>query len=339
VIEDCLKLTAYFAERESAHGRFVADELLDLYAGNDLLASILLRAVEGFGAHHGLQTERLLTLSEDLPLVAVVVDTPDRIETVLPRAVDLCSNGLVTVEGARMLGAATRDAAAQAGSREANRITVVVGRGERVDGRLASHAVVDLLRRSGLDGANAFLGIDGTAHRVRRRARFFGRNAEVPVTVVAVGEPQTVGAVLPHLTALLDRPLVLLEQVHICKVAGRLLAPPPEPREAEVPQWQTLMVHAPEYARHGRRPLYEEVIRRLHRAGAAGAIAVRGFWGYHGDQEPHGDALFAPRRRVPVVVTVIDTAERTRRWFEIVDEVTDEWGLVTSELTNPPRLA
>jgi PII-like signaling protein len=154
-----------------------------------------------------------------------------------------------------------------------------------------------------------------------------------------VGEPRAVGAVLPHLTALLDRPLVLLERVHICKVGGRLLAPPPEPLGAEVPQWQTLMLHAPEYARHGRRPLYEEVIRRLHRAGAAGAIAVRGFWGYHGDQEPHGDALFAPRRRVPVVVTVIDTAERTRRWFEIVDGVTDEWGLVTSELTTPPRLA
>ena len=42
--------------------------------------SILLRGVEGFGARHRLRTDRSLTLSEDLPLVAVAVDTRARIE-------------------------------------------------------------------------------------------------------------------------------------------------------------------------------------------------------------------------------------------------------------------
>ena len=42
--------------------------------------SVLLRAVEGFGIKHTLRTQRFLTLSEDLPLVAVAVDerTADR---------------------------------------------------------------------------------------------------------------------------------------------------------------------------------------------------------------------------------------------------------------------
>jgi PII-like signaling protein len=35
---------------------------------------------------------------------------------------------------------------------------------------------------------------------------------------------------------------------------------------------------------------------------------------------------------VPVLTTLVDTPERTRRWFEIVDELTDEAGLVTSEM-------
>ena len=35
-----------------------------------------MRGVEGFGAKHHLRTDRLLTLSEDLPLVSVAVDTP-----------------------------------------------------------------------------------------------------------------------------------------------------------------------------------------------------------------------------------------------------------------------
>ena len=67
-------------------------------------------------------------------------------------------------------------------------------------------------------------------------------------------------------------------------------------------------------------------------AGAAGATSLRGVWGYHGDHAPHGDTMWQLRRRVPIVTVVIDTPDRIARWFEIVDELTAETGLVTSEL-------
>ena len=38
------------------------------------------------------------------------------------------------------------------------------------------------------------------------------------------------------------------------------------------------------------------------------------------------------RRRNPLLTVVVDTPERTRGWFEIVDRLTDETGLVTSEV-------
>jgi PII-like signaling protein len=334
VSEECLTLTAYFAERDRVHGRLLADELLDLYAEHDLLASILVRGVEGFSSRRELHTERLLTLSEDLPLVAVAVDTRERIQAVLPRAAELCSAGLVTLERGAMLTEALDDPGSSTTTPEANKITLILGRGEHTGGRPASHAVIDVLHRSGIDGATAFLGIDGTAHRVRRRARFFARNEQVPVTVVGVGAADTVATVVPHVARLLERPLVLLERVRVCKVAGIPVAPagvPPEVDASGPPVLQKLMVHAPEDARHEGRPLYVELISRLRSAGAAGATALRGFWGFQGEHEPHGDALFAPRRRVPVVVTVIDTPERAQRWFSIIDEVTADSGLVTSE--------
>jgi PII-like signaling protein len=37
-------------------------------------------------------------------------------------------------------------------------------------------------------------------------------------------------------------------------------------------------------------------------------------------------------RRVPVLTVVVDTPTRIRRWFGIVDELTDETGLVTCEM-------
>lgn len=70
-----LKLTIYFGERDRHRSRFLADHLLDVFAFHRLRASVLMRGIEGFGVKHQLRTDRLLTLSEDLPLVSVAVDT------------------------------------------------------------------------------------------------------------------------------------------------------------------------------------------------------------------------------------------------------------------------
>jgi PII-like signaling protein len=342
VIEDCLKLTTYFDELARGPRRLLADELLDLYARNDVLASVVLRGVEGFGSSHLLHTERLLTLSHDQPLVTVAVDTRERTEQLLPAVMDLCRTGLITLERARMITDGSADGALDISPHEAIKLTVLVGRRERTNGRLAYLAAVDVMHRRGVDGVTAFLGVDGTAHRERQRAGFLDRNANVPVSVVAISAADTITAVLPELRSLLRRPLFLIERVRVCKVAGTAIAKPlelPESDPSGLPLWHKLTIHAPEYARHDGQPVYTQLIRRLREAGAAGATALRGFWGYHGDQRPHGDALFALRRRVPVVVSVIDTPQRSRRWFEIADEVTSESGLVTSEFVPAARAA
>ncbi|MGH3669593.1 MAG: DUF190 domain-containing protein, partial [Pseudonocardiaceae bacterium] len=75
MIEDCLKLTSYFGERSRTGRAFLADSQLDLFGRREIPISVLLRGAEGFGLKHHLRTDRLLTLSEDLPVVSVAVDT------------------------------------------------------------------------------------------------------------------------------------------------------------------------------------------------------------------------------------------------------------------------
>jgi PII-like signaling protein len=333
---DCLKLTTYSGERDRADGAFLTDALVALYERHAIATSAVFRGAEGFGVHHHLRTDRQLTLSEDLPVVTVAVDRRERVEALLPEVERLFGHGLVTLERARMLtGGGTAWEVPDGSSGDATKLTVYVGRAERAGGTSATEAVVALLRRHGVAGATALLGVDGTAGGARRRARFTSRNAEVPVMVISVGERERIAAALPELGELLPRPLVTLERVRVCKRDGATLAPPrevPAEDEAGLGLWQKLMVYAGEQTHHAGRPLHVELIHRLRAEGAAGATALRGFWGYHGDHEPHGDRFWAVRRRVPVVTVIVDRPERARRWYEIADELTARAGLVTSEV-------
>jgi len=348
VNEDCLKLTSYFGERHRVGGAFVADALIEEYGRHEIAASILLRGAEGFGLRHHLRTDQSLTLSEDLPLVAVAVDSRPRIEAVLERTLELNRPGLVTLERARLLSGEITPVTLPEGGRagaevhEATKLTVYMGRQERAYRTPAFIAVCDLLHRRGIAGATALLGVDGTARGRRERAAFFSRNAEVPMMVMAVGSGERIGRVLAELGALLTRPLLTLERVRVCKRDGQFLAPPqdlPGTDEQGMALWQKLMIYTSEAARHDGQPVHRALVRRLRSAGLSGATTVRGIWGFHGDHAPHGDRVFQFGRHVPVVTTVIDTPDRIAAAFGVVDELTRESGLVTSEIVPAMRAA
>jgi PII-like signaling protein len=338
VITDGLKLTSYFGERQrigGTRGQFVADALLGLYGRHEVATSILLRGAEGFGLKHRLRTDLSLSLSEDLPLTTIAVDRRERIEALVPEAVRMTGSGLVTLERARLLSG-DLDAEAAAGNGGAAKLTIYLGRQERVYRVPAFMAVCDLLYRRGIDGATALLGVDGTAHGRRERAAFFSRNAEVPMMVIALGPEGPIARVLPELGALLTRPLITVERVLVAKRDGQLLARPPSAAPATGPepgpaQWQKLMAYTSEAARQDGQPIHRAIVRRLRSAGISGATTQLGIWGFHGAHAPHGDRLFQLSRHVPAVTSVIDTPERITTAFGIIDALTTASGLVTCE--------
>jgi PII-like signaling protein len=339
VNEDSLKLTSYFGERQrTADNGFAADALLDLYGQRGIATSILLRGVEGFGARQRLRTDRSLTLSDDLPLTAVAVDTRSRIEGLLESTSGLLRSGLVTLERARLLTGDMHVVAPMEPPDDETKLTVYLGRQERVYRVPAFAAVCDLLHRRGIAGATALLGVDGTAHGKRQRAAFFSRNAGTPMMVIAVGSGKRIARVLPELGGLLRQPLLTLERVRICKRDGELLCRPPAAGESlpaagptGMPLARKLMVYTSEAALHDGQPVHRAIVRRLRAAGISGATTQRGMWGFHGDHPPHGDRLLQLGRHVPALTIVIDTPERIQTAFDIIDDLTAEHGLVTCE--------
>lgn len=338
---EALKLTAYLGERDRIGGEFAGDALISLFARSSVAVSVQLRGLAGFGRRHRIRSAQLLTLSEDLPIVAVAVDRRERIEALVPGAAALLGDGgLITLERARLSAAGERPPAAVADGDV--KLTVYLGRHRRVGGRPAHEAAVAALHECGVAGATALLGVDGTVAGRRRRARLIGRNADVPVMVISVGDRLSVGRAMGRLRELLDDAPMTLERIRVCKRDGVALAPPPTHPGADrsgLAVWQKLMIYSSEGSLAGGMPMYRALLGALRARNGAGATALRGCWGYHGEHAPHGDRLLAVRRRVPALTIVVDTPERIARLYPAIDAITAETGLVTSEFVPALRAA
>ncbi len=336
---ELLKLTTYFGERDRTDGELLADELFALYGEERLRISAMLRGVEGFGHHHSTHTELLLSLSEDLPVVSVAVDIPERIEALLPQVLDVKRRGLVTLERARLLagplGARPETSwLLPEDLRDQAKLTVFLGRHERAAGRPAFVTVCEVLHAHGVAGATVLLGVDGTRDGRRVRARLLARNADVPMLVVAVGSGAAIANAAPALAEVLAEPLMTLERVQVCRRDGKRIADPepvPPVLEHELLWGQKLTVHSREDDRVDGHPLHRVLVRRLRRERVAGATSLRGVWGFQNDDPPHGDRFWRAQRRTPVMTIVVDTHERIAEVFGLVEEVTAQRGLVTVE--------
>jgi PII-like signaling protein len=327
VSDEYLKLTAYFAERLRSGDRFLADALLDLHGQSGVATSIVLRGIASFGPHHELRSDQSLSASEDSPIAVAAVDRAETIAALADRAVAMTTRGLITLERARLAGDAPPDTV---------KLTVYIGRQDRASGKPAHQAVCNVLHRHRFAGAAVFLGVDGTREGQRRRARFFSRNVDVPVMIIAIGSGPQATTAIPELEAMLRQPLLTLERVQLCKRDGELLTRPAALPAADAngrALWQKLMVYTSEATLHDGVPIHRAIVQRLFDANAAsGATVLRGVWGFHGDHKPHGDNMFQIARQVPVTTIVVDSPDRIAASFDIVDGLTDRHGLVTSEL-------
>jgi uncharacterized protein len=62
-----------------------------------------LRGPMGFGANSRVHTAKLLDLSTDLPVIIELVDSAEKIQSLLPFLDEAVSEGLITIEAVRVL--------------------------------------------------------------------------------------------------------------------------------------------------------------------------------------------------------------------------------------------
>jgi len=80
---------------------------------------------------------------------------------------------------------------------------------------------------------------------------------------------------------------------------------------------------------HGK-PLYQAIVERVRKEGLAGATVVRGIEGFGATSRIHTARILRLSEDLPLVIEIVDTAERIQRIIPVLDEMMGD-GLVTLE--------
>src|SRR5690242_348642 len=92
------RLTIYVGESDRYGHTPVATEIVRRAHAAALAGASVFRGVEGFGASNHIHTTRILSLSDDLPMAIVIVDTKEALDAFLPQLDELITEGLVVRE-------------------------------------------------------------------------------------------------------------------------------------------------------------------------------------------------------------------------------------------------
>ncbi|MEU6231469.1 DUF190 domain-containing protein [Kitasatospora sp. NPDC047058] len=103
-----LRLTVLVGENDRWHHRPLYSEIVHRARAAGLAGASVFRGIEGFGASSLVHTARLLSLSEDLPVAVVIVDTEERVRAFLPQLDELVAEGLVVLDPCEVIRYAGR---------------------------------------------------------------------------------------------------------------------------------------------------------------------------------------------------------------------------------------
>jgi len=93
-----LLVRIYLGESDRWQGKPLYRAIVELLRERGLAGATVLRGIEGFGAKQHLHSARILSLSEDLPILVEAVDTEDKVRAVLPELDGMLRDGLITLE-------------------------------------------------------------------------------------------------------------------------------------------------------------------------------------------------------------------------------------------------
>jgi PII-like signaling protein len=93
----------HIGESDKWHSKPLHDAIVELLRREGFSGATVLRGVAGYGGSSVYHTDKLLRMSQDLPIIVEVIEATERIEAILPRLDEMVEGGLITLEKVRVI--------------------------------------------------------------------------------------------------------------------------------------------------------------------------------------------------------------------------------------------
>lgn len=96
-------MRVYLDARDKYRGRLLYEAIIELLYARHYAGATAFHGVSGFGASTVIQTEHILTFTDNLPIVVECADTDERIQSIMPEIDEMMGGGLITLEKVRVI--------------------------------------------------------------------------------------------------------------------------------------------------------------------------------------------------------------------------------------------
>ncbi|HEY0690886.1 MAG TPA: DUF190 domain-containing protein [Kribbella sp.] len=93
-----LRLTILVDEDDQWHHRPLYDEIIRRAHAAGLAGASVFRGVEGYGANNRIHTTRILSLSEDMPVAIIIIDSEPLVRDFVAALQELRIEGAITLD-------------------------------------------------------------------------------------------------------------------------------------------------------------------------------------------------------------------------------------------------
>jgi PII-like signaling protein len=215
----------------------------------------------------------------------------------------------------------------------AKKVTIFINEDTQHHMTALHDSIMTFLMHKGVSGATATRAYSGFgSHQLLHTPKIEVLAQHLPIRIEFVETPEKVDEVLPTLYEMVSDGLIEVQDTTVVKIARKSAKPEPKrPHERRQGSAKLLRAFMGEADKWHEAPLYDAIVKKLLMMDIAGATVYRGILGYGAKGHQHKATFFHPTRDLPVMVAVIDNAEKISAAAEVIEEMLEDGLIVISD--------
>ena len=226
------KVIIYVGESHQYHGTSTYAAILNFLFYRGVSGATVVRGLAGFGADHHMHTDRILELTVNLPMKIEFIESPEKVEELLPKLHEMAGTGMIEVQDTTVvkpaeIGKKAEHRTETHGLRregKAKLMRIYVGENDKWRDKPLYKAVVESLRANDIAGVTVYKGILGYGANKRVHKSSTLLSHDCPVMLSVVDTEENLRKMMPILDEMVQQGLVVLSDVDIIKYTHNYVA-------------------------------------------------------------------------------------------------------------------